>query len=105
VFTSAESTRLSVLNGSHCELGSAHTVLVFPDYKLVKDVPATVEGAAQFWKAAVDPAVGIEGKRGEGEMKSWVLPYAAVILLCKFDCNKIPDAYTNPYSRLSQGTR
>lgn len=84
VFTSAESHRLSVLNGSHREVGSSkdHTVLVFPDYKLVKSVPATAEGAADLWKAAIDPAVGIEGKK-DG-MKSWILPYAAVVLLCKF---------------------
>ncbi|KAG8743362.1 hypothetical protein FRC10_012166 [Ceratobasidium sp. 414] len=66
VFTSVESNRLSVLNGSHHETGTAHTVLVFPDYKLVKEVPATAEGATSFWKAAIDPAVGVEGKRGEG---------------------------------------
>ncbi|KAG8765684.1 hypothetical protein FRC12_007360 [Ceratobasidium sp. 428] len=82
VFTSAESNRLSVLNGSHHETGAAHTVLVFPDYKLVKEVPATAEGATSLWKATLDPAVGVEGKQGEAEMKSWVLPYAAVILLC-----------------------
>ncbi|KAG8722806.1 hypothetical protein FRC08_007754 [Ceratobasidium sp. 394] len=82
VFTSTESHRLSVLNGSHHELGTAHTVLVFPDYKLVKEVPATTAGAASFWKATIDPAVGVEGRQSEGEMKSWILPYAAVILLC-----------------------
>ncbi|ELU45943.1 sucrase/ferredoxin-like domain-containing protein [Rhizoctonia solani AG-1 IA] len=65
VFTASDSTRLSVLNGSHREVGCApktHTVLVFPDYKLVKDVPATTEGASELWKAVLDPAVGIEGK-------------------------------------------
>ncbi|EUC67412.1 sucrase/ferredoxin domain protein [Rhizoctonia solani AG-3 Rhs1AP] len=84
VFTASNSTRLSVLNGSHREVGCApktHTVLVFPDYKLVKDVPATNEGASELWKAALDPAVGVEGKVNSG-MKSWTLPYSAVILLC-----------------------
>ncbi|QRV87900.1 altered inheritance of mitochondria protein 32 [Ceratobasidium sp. AG-Ba] len=82
VFVPTESHRLSVLNGSHREIGAAHTVLVFPDYKLVKDVPPTAEGADSFWRAAIDPAVGREGKVVGGEIKSWTLPYAAVILLC-----------------------
>ncbi|KAF8709414.1 Sucrase/ferredoxin-like, partial [Rhizoctonia solani] len=85
VFTASDSTRLSVLNGSHREVGCApktHTVLVFPDYKLVKDVPATTEGASELWKAVLDPAVGIEGKPSGAGMKSWILPYSAVILLC-----------------------
>ncbi|CAE6369466.1 unnamed protein product [Rhizoctonia solani] len=85
VFTASDSTRLSVLNGSHREVGCApktHTVLVFPDYKLVKDVPATTEGASELWKAVLDPAVGIEGRPGDAGMKSWILPYSAVILLC-----------------------
>ncbi|CAE6418636.1 unnamed protein product [Rhizoctonia solani] len=84
VFTASDSTRLSVLNGSHREVGctpKTHTVLVFPDYKLVKDVPATNEGATKLWKAALDPAVGVEGKANESGMKSWILPYSAVILL------------------------
>jgi hypothetical protein len=59
-------------------------VLVFPDYKLVKDVPATSEGASELWKAALDPAVGREGNPTDSGMKSWILPYSAVILLCKF---------------------
>lgn len=83
VFTSTESNRLSVLNGSHHATGHSkeHTVLVFPDYKLVKEVPATEDGASDLWKSAIDPAIGIEGKK-DG-MKSWILPYAAVVLLCK----------------------
>lgn len=85
VFNSVESTRLSVLNGSHREVGctpKTHAVLVFPDYKLVKDVPATAEGASELWKAALDPSVGVEGNKNEAGLKSWVLPYSAVILLC-----------------------
>ncbi|KAJ1308510.1 hypothetical protein OPQ81_004214 [Rhizoctonia solani] len=85
VFAASDSTRLSVLNGSHHEVGcrpKTHTVLVFPDYKLVKDVAATNEGASELWKAVLDPAVGVEGKGNEFGMKSWILPYSAVILLC-----------------------
>ncbi|CAE6516054.1 unnamed protein product [Rhizoctonia solani] len=85
VFTASDSTRLSILNGSHREVGctpKTHTVLVFPDYKLVKDVPPTNEGASELWKAVLDPAVGIEGKATDSGMKSWILPYSAVILLC-----------------------
>ncbi|CAE6462348.1 unnamed protein product [Rhizoctonia solani] len=84
VFTASDSTRLSILNGSHYQIGCApktHTVLVFPDYKLVKDVPPTNEGAIELWKAALDPAVGVEGKTNDSGMKSWTLPYSAVILL------------------------
>ncbi|CAE6487088.1 unnamed protein product [Rhizoctonia solani] len=85
VFTASDSTRLSILNGSHREVGctpKTHTVLVFPDYKLVKDVPPTNESASELWKAVLDPAVGIEGKATDSGMKSWILPYSAVILLC-----------------------
>lgn len=86
VFKSSDSTRLSVLNGSHQEVGCApktHTVLVLPDYKLVKDVPATPDGASEFWKAVIDPSVGVEGKNEAG-LKSWILPYSALILLCEY---------------------
>ena len=112
VFNPAESTRLSVLNGSHREVGcvpKTHAVLVFPDYKIVKDVPATAEGAKEFWKAALDPSIGIEGAKSESGFKSWVLPYSAVILLCSHKrrdnrCHiaapVLEDAFTNSLSSL-----
>ena len=62
------------------------TVLVFPDYTIIADVPRSREGAQALWESAVDPDVG---RGGSGTLlqrrpfKTWVLPYSCVILLCK----------------------
>jgi hypothetical protein len=60
------------------------TVIVFPDYTLVADVPRTREGAQKLWESAVDPDV----QRGDTiyekhPFKTRVLPYSCVILLCE----------------------
>jgi hypothetical protein len=84
LFNPNGSSRLGILNGSHhthCD-GGKHDVLVFPDYKIITDVEATSVGADALWSQTLDPKVGRAGK-SEGSYRSWVLPYNAVLLLCK----------------------
>ncbi|GLB33574.1 putative sucrase/ferredoxin-like protein [Lyophyllum shimeji] len=86
VFRSTESTKISILNGSHNTMSDdldEETILIFPDYTMVADVPRTREGARGLWESAVDPDVD----RGSAVLektpfKTWVLPYSCVILLC-----------------------
>ncbi|PFH52696.1 hypothetical protein AMATHDRAFT_2085 [Amanita thiersii Skay4041] len=86
IFRSVDSTRISILNGSHHSLSckdDRDTVLVFPDYKLVSEVHRTKDGAQTLWEAALDPGVGRTGAILEkSSLKSWVIPYACVVLLC-----------------------
>ncbi|KAF5387799.1 hypothetical protein D9615_000185 [Tricholomella constricta] len=86
VFRSSDSTRISILNGSHNTMSDdidQETVLVFPDYTLVADVPRTREGARGLWENAVDPGIERGGAILEKmPFKTWVLPYSCVILLC-----------------------
>ena len=57
---------------------------MFPDYKLVTDVHRSLDGAQFLWDTVVNPAVDRTGvPREKSSLKSWVLPYACVILLCK----------------------
>lgn len=85
VFNSSDASRLSILNGSHCTLScddNKESVLVFPDYKVVKDVARSPEGAELLWRTALDPSLNRAGRADGEEGKSWPLPYACVILLC-----------------------
>ncbi|KAL4242024.1 Thioredoxin-like ferredoxin [Abortiporus biennis] len=100
IFRATEQSKISILNGSHHSLSNeadTETVLVFPDFKVVSEVKNSVEGAQKLWNVAIDPKVGRAGRdeeaaeeeEKEGEsalsgstLRSWVLPYAAVILLC-----------------------
>ncbi|KII95793.1 hypothetical protein PLICRDRAFT_34741 [Plicaturopsis crispa FD-325 SS-3] len=92
IFPATSASRTSILNGSHHSSGTGETVLVFPDYVAVEDVPRTRAGAEALWGRVVSPGVGragaVEGEAGEGgeggdgETKMWVLPYSCVILLC-----------------------
>ncbi|KAK1228899.1 hypothetical protein PQX77_008057 [Marasmius sp. AFHP31] len=98
IFDSSDTsvTRLNVLNGSHHTLSDdkeLETVLVFPDYLVVCEVPRTREGAQRLWDGWLDPRLdrGLrlerddeEGVKEEDEinLRSWVLPYSCVILLC-----------------------
>lgn len=59
-------------------------MLVFPDYKVVKDVDRSQEGAELLWRMALDPSLNRAGRSGGGDAKSWPLPYACVILLCEY---------------------
>ncbi|KAG6911634.1 hypothetical protein DXG01_007884 [Tephrocybe rancida] len=107
VFRSSDSTRISILNGSHNTMADdidQETVLVFPDYTIITNVPRTREGARGLWESAIDPAV----ERGSAILektpfKTWVLPYSCVIMLCQsppFIIRPFDDQL--PVSRLSQ---
>ena len=57
-------------------------MLVFPDYLCVTDVRRSINGARELWREALKPeAEGAQKK--ERKLKTWVLPYACVILLCE----------------------
>ncbi len=94
VFNATDSKRISILNGSHntlCHDPDYETILVFPDYKLVTEVPRSVEGAQNLWDTCVDPELGRAGGVLEkSPFNSWVIPYACVILLCEafFFCSR-----------------
>lgn len=87
VFEADSNTRLGILNGSHHTTSQDHTketVLVFPDYKVVTNVDTTVKGAEALWDQILNPAAGRAGRLGAASpVKSWTLPYQAVLLLCK----------------------
>ena len=89
LFSSTDSKRIAILNGSHrttCHDGKKQTVLVFPDYKMITEVEETKEDAELVWKTALNPELGRAGSFPTGmgtKTKSWPLPYDAVVLLCK----------------------
>jgi hypothetical protein len=95
IFRPSDSTRISILNGSHDTMSDddeQDTVLVFPDYTIVADVPRTREGAQKLWMGVVDPEV----QRGDAiyekqPFKTWVLPYSCVILLCEQTLDSLRD--------------
>ncbi|KAF8974602.1 Sucrase/ferredoxin-like-domain-containing protein [Flammula alnicola] len=86
LFHTSDSTRTSVLNGSHktvCHEEDHESVLVFPDFKVVTEVRRSVQGAHELWESAVDPSVGRDACYLEKSiLKTWILPYSCVILLC-----------------------
>lgn len=86
IFHGDSSSRLAILNGSHrttSESATKNTVLIFPDYKLATEVDSSVTGAEALWEQTITPAVGRAGKASsEGSIRSWTLPYQAVLLLC-----------------------
>ncbi|PPQ74734.1 hypothetical protein CVT24_003862 [Panaeolus cyanescens] len=86
LFHTSDSTRTSVLNGSHktiCHEPDHESVLVFPDFKVVTEVRRSMQGAHDLWESALDPSVSRGGVDLEKSiLKTWVLPYACVILLC-----------------------
>lgn len=64
-------------------------MLVFPDWKVVHDVENTSEGAKALFDGALTGTLGRAGRAfkdegGTERRRSWVLPYRAVVLLCKF---------------------
>ena len=87
LFNTSDSVRTSVLNGSHRTISDEddhETVLVFPDYKMVSEVRRSPQGAQDLWDGAVKPELDRKGAFLEKHiLKSWVLPYACVILLCE----------------------
>jgi len=85
VFSAADSTRLSILNGSHKSVSAdeQETVLVLPDFTMVVGVPSTLDGAKELWRTALDwrlPRMGMTEETSS--FQTWILPYSCVILLC-----------------------
>jgi hypothetical protein len=87
IFKDSENHAVSVLNGSHDTLSKHNdneTVLVFPDYKVLTEVPRSLDGARELWRNSVCPSVSRLGSSSEtGSVKSWVIPYTCVILICE----------------------
>jgi hypothetical protein len=82
VFSSSDSNRIAIVNGSHETLSedcTRETVLLFPDYKLVVGIPRSLDGAQDLWNGAVDPALDRLGVE-QSSFKSWILPYSCVIM-------------------------
>lgn len=77
--------KLGILNSSFFSSSSEHdhqSVLVFPDFKVVHDVPETSEGAVELYERYLTAGVGRAGAGGKGTLRSWPLPYHAVVLMC-----------------------
>ncbi|KAH7887956.1 Sucrase/ferredoxin-like-domain-containing protein [Phlebopus sp. FC_14] len=86
LFTQDDTRRLAILNGSHRSFSrdpAQETVIVLPDFKVVADVPCSIAGAETLWSAALDPSYGRSGGKSRSDsLKSWVLPYSCLVLLC-----------------------
>ncbi|EIN09917.1 hypothetical protein PUNSTDRAFT_113235 [Punctularia strigosozonata HHB-11173 SS5] len=79
----SSTSKISILNGSHTPISDEGAVLVFPDYLVCTNVPSSDAGADDFWKALAqlyhpDPS----RTPVSTDLKSYVLPYNCVILLC-----------------------
>jgi hypothetical protein len=87
LFDPSQSTRISILNGSHNTLSHEEdheTVLIFPDFKAASEVRRSVQGAQDLWDSSVAPGISRSGAFLEKTtLRTWVLPYACVILLCQ----------------------
>ncbi|KAF9008704.1 Sucrase/ferredoxin-like-domain-containing protein [Cyathus striatus] len=87
LFRTSDSTKTSVLNGSHISISDNHdheSILVFPDYTVVSEVRRSPQGAQDLWSNSVNPHLNREGGAmiEKSSLKTWVLPYSCVILLC-----------------------
>jgi len=81
-----DTRRLSILNGSHKTFSedlAQETVIIFPDFKVIAGIPRSPAGAEMLWTATLDPSYGRLGAQSRPDsLKSWILPYSCVILLC-----------------------
>lgn len=86
LFRTSDSTKVSILNGSIRSISDNEdneSVLVFPDFKVVTQVQSTIQSAQDLWDSSLDPSVSRTGAFLEkSQLKTWVLPYSCVILLC-----------------------
>ncbi|KAI0251304.1 Sucrase/ferredoxin-like-domain-containing protein [Lactifluus subvellereus] len=100
IFTDSETHTVSILNGSHDTLSRDYdheTVLVFPDYKVVTEVPRSLDGARELWRNSVNPSVSRRGSSSEASLiKSWVIPYTCVILICSHGTRDVRCAVAAP---------
>ncbi|EIW62061.1 uncharacterized protein TRAVEDRAFT_115405 [Trametes versicolor FP-101664 SS1] len=82
----ARNKRVTILNGSHRTVSADHdrdTVLVFPDYTAVTEVERSRAGAEHLWTHSVSPSVELHAApKPDKEVRSWIIPYSCVILLC-----------------------
>lgn len=79
------STRLSVINGSFLSSSDSndhHSVLLFPDYISIHDVEGSKEGSDELLERYLTSKVGASSSTATSTMKSWPLPYEAVVLIC-----------------------
>ncbi|KAI0677141.1 Sucrase/ferredoxin-like-domain-containing protein [Trametes maxima] len=78
--------RVTILNGSHRTIADdthKETVLVFPDYTVVGEVDCSQAGAEQLWDHSVSPYVDLHAvPQASTSVRSWIIPYSCVILLC-----------------------
>ncbi|KAH9977884.1 Sucrase/ferredoxin-like-domain-containing protein [Lactifluus volemus] len=106
IFKDSETHTVSILNGSHDTLSKDYdyeTVLVFPDYKVVTEVPRSLDGARELWRNSVNPSISRPGSTSEMSMvKSWVIPYTCVILICSHRTRDARCAIAAP--KLEHGT-
>ncbi|KAK7044963.1 Sucrase/ferredoxin-like-domain-containing protein [Favolaschia claudopus] len=85
VFGGSESSWISILNASHKTISedpNLETVLIFPDFMVVTDVPSTREGGKLLWETALDPQIPRVLGSPETKLQTWVLPYSCVITFC-----------------------
>lgn len=80
--------RISILNGSHRTVSDDHTkdtVLVFPDWKVLTEIDPSQAGAEALYEHSISPYLPLSAPpppQNAGSLKSWILPYTCVILLC-----------------------
>ena len=98
VFAADDASRISILNGSHrsfADVPSQQSVIVLPDFVVVSNVEASVEGATALWEYALSHDVSVRagtanGVSNEAGLQTWTLPYNCLIMLCKsLDCSAI----------------
>ncbi|KAL7412620.1 Sucrase/ferredoxin-like-domain-containing protein [Mrakia frigida] len=59
--------------------------LLFPDFKYISAIPISKEGAHALYDQNLDPSVSALGhpaSSSDEQLRSWILPYRAVVLLC-----------------------
>ena len=79
------------------------SVLIFPDWKVVHGVENSLEGAANLYENVLRAGIGRAGSRlqedavaGATRIRSWVLPYRAIILLCESSLSLQLDLFDMP---------
>ncbi|GAA6044255.1 hypothetical protein JCM8097_002095 [Rhodosporidiobolus ruineniae] len=81
----APSSKLTILASSFISSsheGHKESVIVLPDFKVVENVAPTKEDANELVQRYLVPEAGRAGTAEAGTLKSWPLPYHAVVLLC-----------------------
>jgi hypothetical protein len=88
IWQETESRNLSFLNGSHYSLSDGddnkETVLVFPDYTVVNEVPRSAEGAKLLYATSIGTTIPNGGALVPDQgLRTFAIPYSVVILLCE----------------------